>query len=279
MSSAILYFAIIAIWAVFLVPAWLRRPNAHSDRTTAGQEAQATEAYEHADNEITVQYVEDLTETEDDVQVEADIHVEVSHHTHNRVYFEEEPSVYSETSEYTEDYGPEYPESEVPAEAEVGSGPPAPRPSQSREQMLRARRRMLTILVAMTAVTGLFTYVGVVAWWIVVPPAVLLALYVLLLREIAMADAELARKRAQWEAAEAERAGRGISRPRRNARPTRRAWQTPAPRSSTSPAASPTSSTTSTPTPPSAPSATSAARGTPQVWYAGSRSWGCSAVR
>ena len=69
--------------------------------------------------------------------------------------------------------------------------------------MLRARRRMLTILLGMTAVTGLFTYVGVVAWWIVVPPAVLLALYVLLLREIAMADAELARKRAQWEAAEA----------------------------------------------------------------------------
>ena len=61
---------------------------------------------------------------------------------------------------------------------------------------------MLTILVAMTAVTGLFTYMGLVALWIVVPPAVLLVLYVLLLREIAMADAELARKRAAWEAAE-----------------------------------------------------------------------------
>ncbi len=203
MSSAILYLAIIAIWAGFLMPAWLRRPSAHSDRVgqTAGQEAQATEAYEHAEGELTLQYVEELTETENDVHVEGDIHVEVSHHTRNRVYFEEEPSMYSETSEYMEDYGPEYPVTE--AVSEVGSEPPAPRPSQSREQMLRARRRMLTILVAMTAVTGLFTYVGVVAWWIMVPPAVLLALYVLLLREIATADAELARKRASWEAAEA----------------------------------------------------------------------------
>ena len=78
--------------------------------------------------------MEDLTETEDDVQVEADLHVEVSHYTHNRVYFEEEPSVYSETSEYTEDYGPEYPESELPAEAEAGV----------LGRMLRARPRAAT---------------------------------------------------------------------------------------------------------------------------------------
>jgi hypothetical protein len=215
-SSAILYLAIIAIWAGFLVPAWLRRPHAQSERTTVEQmteqeareaEANETGAYEQAEDELTVQYVEELTETEDDVHVETDIHVEVSHHERKPVYFEEEPAVYSETSEYTEDYGPEYaeyPESEVPADAQAGSGPPAPRPSQSREQMLRARRRMLSVLVAMTAVTGLFSFMSLVAWWIVAPPAVLLALYVLLLREIAMADAELARKRSLWEAAEAK---------------------------------------------------------------------------
>ncbi len=53
--------------------------------------------------------------------------------------------------------------------------------------------------------TGGFTYLGLVAWWICVPPAGMLVLYVLLLREIAMADAELARKRATWEAARGER--------------------------------------------------------------------------
>jgi hypothetical protein len=185
-SSAVLYFAIIAIWAGFLVPAWLRRPH---------NSAQA--AFASAESELTVQYDEELTTTGSGVGAEGRIRVEVSEH----VYVDEEyRSAYSGTPEYAEDSGPEYPESELPAEA--GSGPPAPRPSQSREQMLRARRRMLTILVAMTAVTGTFTYLGLVAWFIVAPPAVLLVLYVLLLREIAMADAELARRRAAWEAAE-----------------------------------------------------------------------------
>jgi hypothetical protein len=69
---------------------------------------------------------------------------------------------------------------------------------------------MLTILIATTAVTGAFTALGVVRWWICVPPAGMLVLYVLLLREIALADAELARKRAAWveraeQAAEARR--------------------------------------------------------------------------
>jgi hypothetical protein len=184
-SSAILYFAIIAIWAGFLVPAWLRRPHGNSQQTTA--------EHTHAEEELTVQYDEQLTPTEngEDVQV----HVEVSEH----VYVDE--VVYSEGSEYTEDFGPEYPEQEL--RAGPGSGPPAPQPSQSREQMLRARRRMLSILVAMTAATGAFSYLGLVAWWLVAPPVVLLAMYLMLLRTIATADADLARKRAAWEAAEA----------------------------------------------------------------------------
>ena len=69
--------------------------------------------------------------------------------------------------------------------------------------MLRARRRMLTILVAMTLVTVGFAYLGLVKWWICVPPAGVLVLYVLLLREMALADADFARKYAAWEAAQA----------------------------------------------------------------------------
>jgi hypothetical protein len=186
-SSAILYFAIIAIWAGFLVPAWLRRPHGKSQHTTT--------EHTHTEEELTVQYDEQLTPTENGEDVQGGVHVEVSEH----VYIDE--VVYSEGSEYTEDLGPEYPEHKLPAEP--GSGPPAPQPSQSHEQMLRARRRMLSILVAMTAVTGAFAYLGLIAWWLVVPPVVLLALYLLLLRTIATADAELARKRAAWEAAEA----------------------------------------------------------------------------
>src|SRR5262249_24365393 len=79
-------------------------------------------------------------------------------------------------------------------------GGPAAGPSQSRQQMMRARRRILTILTSLVVITAAFVATGFVKWWICVPPAGLLVLYVLLLREIAMADAELASKRAAWEA-------------------------------------------------------------------------------
>ena len=66
--------------------------------------------------------------------------------------------------------------------------------------MMRARRRILTILTSLVFITAGFVASGVVKWWICVPPVAVLVLYVLLLREIAIADAELTRKRAHWEA-------------------------------------------------------------------------------
>ena len=152
MSSAILYLAIVAIWAGFLVPAWLRRPHAASEQGSADLSAP-----------------QDLIETED---------VEVTYHqAHADVAAASVP--------------------------EPDGLPASTEPSQSRKQMLRARRRMLTILVAITLVTCGFAYMGLVKWWISAPPAGMLALYVLLLREVAKADAELARKRAEWEQAQA----------------------------------------------------------------------------
>jgi len=221
-SSAILYLAIIAIWAGFLVPAWVRRPHANP----AAYTEEAPETGEPADDELTVEYV---TETENDVEVSygSDVHVEVSHR--ERVAFEYSEHEYSEElhgelgqggeaagyadsgdtgyGAYEDDAGGDGAEA---YDARDGRGD-EPRPSQSREQMLRARRRMLTILVAMTLITGGFTELGVVSWWICVPPAGMLVLYVLLLREIALADAELAHKRAAWEAAQARAYQRHLS--------------------------------------------------------------------
>jgi hypothetical protein len=185
-SSAILYLAIIAIWAVFLVPAWIRRPHAHPANLPEQTE---TETFEHADSDLHVEYVTD-TENDVEVSVEADFHVEVSRHEHQE-YRHEVPSYAGYAVEESDGHA------EVPAAA--------PQPSQSREQMLRARRRMLTILAGMTAVTMAFFGLGLVQWWICVPPAGMLVLYVLLLREIAMVEAEQARKRTAWEAGEARR--------------------------------------------------------------------------
>ena len=187
MSSAILYLAIIAIWAVFLVPAWIRRPHAHP-----ADAPEQTETFEHADSDLHVEYVTD-TENDVEVSVEADFHVEVSRHEHEYQEYRHEVPSYA-------GYAPD-----AESDGHTVSAEAAPRPSQSREQMLRARRRMLTILGGMTAVTIGFTFLGLVQWWICVPPAGMLVLYVLLLREIALAEAEQARKRAAWEAGEARR--------------------------------------------------------------------------
>lgn len=164
MSSAILYLAIVAIWAGFLVPAWVRRPH----NVKAEDEAEAD-----------LGEVAGTANDEDPEQQQADIHAEADGHD----------------QEYRDDV-PAYPQTARSGQAAMPPAPQVPMlATQSRQQMMRARRRMLTILLTMTLATAAFAMLGVVNWWICVPPAGMLTLYVLLLREIAMADAELAHKR------------------------------------------------------------------------------------
>jgi len=180
-SSAILYLAIIAIWAGFLIPAWLRRPHGGHGHSSA--DADTSAAHEHAAAEHPAEYVAD-TESDVEVSVEADFHVEVTQHEHAALY------------------ATDYLAAPTPYDAAEPGGA-ATGPSQSRAQMLRARRKMLTILVAMTLVTVGFAYLGLIRWWLCLPPSGLLVLYLLLLREVAAADAQFARKRAAWERAQA----------------------------------------------------------------------------
>jgi hypothetical protein len=191
-SDSILYLAIVAIWALFLIPAWVRRPHKQEAEAEAaepgmGLEAEAPVAARAGGPEETAEY---LADSEDDVAVdiEAHVHVEVHHGV----------------SEYRDDVHSHSYDSAAPVEAPADR--PDYQPSQSREQMMRARRRMLTILTGLTLVTGLFVLAGLVRWWIVGPPVIMLVLYVMLLREIAMAEAELATKRRAWEARQAEAA-------------------------------------------------------------------------
>jgi hypothetical protein len=194
-SDSILYLAIVAIWAGFLIPAWIRRP--HSSKTE-----QAFEAGEF-ENEI---YAETGLQTVAGAGHQADVsdpegHFETvpkpAYHAAPTAGFD--ATVPDEVTATNPEYGDDvHPHSYAPADPDPTH--PQPGPSQSREQMLRARRRMLTILVGLTIATTLFAFTGLVQWWICVPPVAMLVLYVLLLREIAMADAELARKRRAWEA-------------------------------------------------------------------------------
>lgn len=103
------------------------------------------------------------------------------------------------------DYSAEFHEANPPAEptADARQYAQAPAvPGRSRSRVLQARRRLLTMLVLLAAAAGTCTALKLTAWWICIPPAVMLGMYLLLLREAAMADAE----RARWHAEMAYRA-------------------------------------------------------------------------
>jgi hypothetical protein len=71
--------------------------------------------------------------------------------------------------------------------------------SERQARMVRGRRRMLWLLITLAAAATGLAYLGLAAWWIVIPPVALLGGYLLVLREAARADAE-ARERSAVQA-------------------------------------------------------------------------------
>ena len=70
--------------------------------------------------------------------------------------------------------------------------------------MLAARRRLLYMLLVLAIGSGALAFTKMAAWWVMVPPTIMLLGYMGLLREAAKADAErreLARTRATAAAA------------------------------------------------------------------------------
>jgi hypothetical protein len=76
-------------------------------------------------------------------------------------------------------------------------------PALPRSHMMQARRRLLTVLMVLTAVAGACAGIKVAPFWVCVPPATVLCVYVLLLREASRADAEQARRYAAVQARDA----------------------------------------------------------------------------
>jgi hypothetical protein len=144
-SSAILYLAIVAIWAFVLIPRWLRRPH------LLGGENDKHEDIAAGDADVTAAGHDDS------------------------------------------DSGPE--EHREPPGRERAAQP------SSRSKVIQARRRLLTTLLTLMIVAAACTYLKLTSWWVCIPPAVMLGMYLLLLREAALADAE----RARWRAAEGRR--------------------------------------------------------------------------
>jgi len=183
LSSAILYVAIVAIWAGVLIPRWLRRDSAASER-----------------------YSEDLTTAETEVEAEPappprrrDATPPARREEPTAPRAPARPEVRAEARSETR--------REVRSEAqpEVSADPPdgGPRDGEHKK-VLTARQRLLYLLLALAIGSSALAFTKMAAWWVVVPPTIMLLGYLGLLREAAKADAErreLARTRATAAAA------------------------------------------------------------------------------
>jgi len=219
-STAILYLAIVAIWAGVLVPRLLRRSHQRSlsavaDETVADSADMAGEdAGAGADPEVVAVGGAGLgggSATDgpavppgrDDEGVEYDF----------PDYVDTEeisiPRSFLGRPLWTEQAGWRAAGSRSGDGGAGGAGEAEPaRPPVTRAAALRARRRSLTLLVTLLLVMAVLAWQGVVPGWVIVPPLGVLGLFLLVLREAARCDAELAEKRAAAHAAELARQAR-----------------------------------------------------------------------
>ena len=188
MSSAILYVAIVAIWAVVLIPRWLRRDSAASERYS--EDPTTAEAHTEPDAEVAAEPAPPPRRREPTAprapvrpQVKAQVRAQVK----AQVRTEPRPQP--------------QPQPETQTQAEVPEGGSWER---EHKKVLVARRRLLYMLLALAIGSGALAFTKMAAWWVVVPPTVMLLGYAGLLREAAKTDAErreLARTRATAAAA------------------------------------------------------------------------------
>jgi hypothetical protein len=219
-SSAILYAAIVAIWIGVIVPRWLRHDHARDghlrlrrfsrrrDTVPDGGEASARAGFSDdgrprytslggPGTAPTAQGAPDEA-VADPSGPEFDAPAPVRPYGWSAEEYlrqertgQRDPQGKAERRHAVRPPRPHGAEQAVPSPGER----PGRADSERRPRVVRGRRRMLSMLVVVTAIAIGCAYFSVAAWWIVVPPTVLLLGYLMLLREAARADAE-ARERA-----------------------------------------------------------------------------------
>lgn len=180
MSGAILYLAIIIIWACVLIPRWLRRDPARGSSQAPGvaimgEMVPGTAGPEH--------------------QVSAPVPAPLA------------APVGSGSGEWHDDAAEDAPEQD--------DAPPPLTREEANQRMMAARRRLLAMLIALESAAITLAVLGLAALWVVMPPSVMLIGYLLLLREAAHADAERARREHEAAAARARARARATRANRR----------------------------------------------------------------
>lgn len=219
MSSAILYVAIVAIWACVLIPRWLRRDSARG----AGSAPDAPVPDDVVRGDVVPAAAPGAAAGDVSRTGEPASPVRVRYTETFRVAATVEVEAEADTVP-----------GEVPAPAaNAGSRVPPPRsPEESRRRMLAARRRLLYMLTILEIAAVALATLGFAALWVLIPPSVMLIGYLLLLREASRADAERAQREEEAARARAKaraRAARERAAQRATAAPSSAAAPAPAP--------------------------------------------------
>jgi hypothetical protein len=237
-SSAILYLAIVAIWACVLVPRWLRRPHEQSSEQETvfesydSSEAEVADTGEPADGDPYTEAPDFATLREQgavahgdpvawedppvpdwaDGPAEATYSVTATYSAEVTYSAETTAGEAAQDTYYDYDAAPHA--GHVPHPGHVSHGDPAdgwqqpyvpaaaPGPSP---RIVQARRRTLTMVLLITVAVIGSAFIGLTPWWTAVPPFLMLGAYLLLLREAARADTEHAHRWAEAQAFQAAR--------------------------------------------------------------------------
>lgn len=162
MSSSPLYLAIVVVWLIVLVPMLLRKDSpvdtTHEEYRREDADPEAEPAIdEHLEDEPVEPFEEELGEHPEDEQYEDQEALDT------RLDRQQEP---------------------IPAPA---AAPPIGEP---RSRIIARRRRRTSGLTLLNIGTIVAVSLGLGPWWVLVPPVLLLAGHLVLLREAAKADAE-----------------------------------------------------------------------------------------
>jgi hypothetical protein len=222
LSSAILYVAIVAIWACVLIPRWLRRDS--SVPTPSAEEQATDEMATAAETTVAETTAAETTAAEaTPAEVDEDPAPRLRRRRFRRN--DREDAADERRPVPVESRRVPAPGRRVPAPGEPLPAPgrrvPAPGrrvPAPGRRipapdkgpdvpddrahrRVLSARRRLLAMLVVLTIGSGALAGTKLAAWWVILPPSVMLLGYLVLLRAAGKADAER-RERAFSAAAE-----------------------------------------------------------------------------
>jgi len=213
LSSAILYLAIIAIWACVLVPRWIRKPHrvpeadelpglkyvsisgqpdSGASRGSSASGNAPPAAWAAASAAMASAATASTDAGAGKTAAEAPRYETGGDGAGQPVTVEEGVAWHRVTRSYH-------------SEHQVAQRP-QPQQSSGRAHLLQARRRLLTTLVTLAVAALASAAVNLAPWWILVPPVGMLGMYVLVLREAAQADVEQERWLAKEQAAQAEAA-------------------------------------------------------------------------